>query len=250
MTTDPSTPDTSLLEEIVLRFEQAWQRGDMPDPAAFIGQGADVHLIAELVHVDLERRLKLGEAVSVEGYLERFPVLAQDPERVKDLREAAERLSGSRDESQLGLSSTADMPQGSPLARSTAAGGETAQVQQLGRFRIVRCLGEGAFGRVYQAHDPLLDRDVALKVAKLDRGDAPQRIKRFLREAKVAANLRHPHIVPLYEFAQEGDQFFIASAFIRGRTLKDAIDEEKKSGHEWDLNLNQANPEAFSSGDF
>lgn len=102
--------------------------------------------------------------------------------------------------------------------------------ERIARFRIRRCLGEGAFGRVYQAHDPDLDRLVALKVAKLDRGDSDQRIKRFLREAKVAANLRHPHIIPLFEFGQDGRQFFIASAFISGQTLKDDLDRRKRTG--------------------
>ncbi|MFO0864596.1 MAG: protein kinase [Gemmataceae bacterium] len=90
-----------------------------------------------------------------------------------------------------------------------------------------RTLGEGAFGKVYEAYDPNLDRAVALKVAKLDRGDAELRVRRFLREAKAAANLRHPAIVPLYEFGEEGSQFFIASAFIRGRTLQVEIAERQ-----------------------
>ncbi len=96
--------------------------------------------------------------------------------------------------------------------------------QKVGRFEIRRELGEGAFGKVYEAHDPQLDRAVALKVAKLNRGDSAQRVKRFLREAKAAAVLRHPHIVPVYEYGQDGDQFYIASAFIQGRTLADDLD--------------------------
>src|SRR5204862_327074 len=81
---------------------------------------------------------------------------------------------------------------------------EGATAARVGRFEIRRLLGEGAFGAVYEAHDPQLDRAVALKIAKLGRGDASQRIKRFLREAKLAANLRHPNIVPLYEYDQDG----------------------------------------------
>jgi tRNA A-37 threonylcarbamoyl transferase component Bud32 len=95
--------------------------------------------------------------------------------------------------------------------------------ERIGRFLIRRALGEGAFGIVYQAHDPQLDRLVALKVAKLGRGDADQRVKRFMREAKAAANLRHPHIVPVYEYGQDGEQFYIASAFIQGHTLAEEM---------------------------
>jgi tetratricopeptide (TPR) repeat protein len=108
-----------------------------------------------------------------------------------------------------------------------ATGPRSPLPTRVGRFEIRRELGEGAFGKVYEAYDPQLDRAVALKVAKLDRGDAAERINRFLREAKAAANLRHPHIVPLYEYGQDGDQFYIASAFIRGITLARDLHERK-----------------------
>src|SRR5947208_3037489 len=49
---------------------------------------------------------------------------------------------------------------------------------------------------------------------------SPEGVERFLREAKSAANLRHPNIVPLYETGRDGDRYFIASSFIRGRTLE------------------------------
>jgi len=107
--------------------------------------------------------------------------------------------------------------------------------KHIGRFEIRRWLGEGAFGHVYQAYDPHLDREVALKVAKLDEGDTEQRLQRFLREAKAAANLRHPHLVPVFEFGQEGNQFFIASAFIKGRTLQAFVEEQKRTGARPDL---------------
>ena len=94
----------------------------------------------------------------------------------------------------------------------------------IGRFEIRRVLGEGGFGIVYEAYDPQLDRAIALKVAKLG-GDSEQRIKRFLREAKSAANLRHPHIVPLYEFGQDGDQFYLALAYIPGQSLNQVLSE-------------------------
>jgi tetratricopeptide (TPR) repeat protein/tRNA A-37 threonylcarbamoyl transferase component Bud32 len=90
----------------------------------------------------------------------------------------------------------------------------------VGRFRIRRRLGEGAFGVVYQAHDPQLDREVALKVAKPGSLNSGVRIERFLREAKAAGQLRHPHIVPIFDAGLDGDRYYIASAFIQGRTLE------------------------------
>jgi hypothetical protein len=94
---------------------------------------------------------------------------------------------------------------------------------QIGRFQVRARLGEGAFGTVYRAHDPQLDREVALKVPLPGRLDGPQQVERFLREARAAARLRHPHIVPLFEASGEAPHFYLASAFIQGRTLAAAL---------------------------
>src|SRR5262245_23765287 len=63
----------------------------------------------------------------------------------------------------------------------------------IGRFQIRAWLGRGAFGDVYRAYDPVLDREVALKVPRESALDSPERVERFLREAKSAARLHHPH---------------------------------------------------------
>jgi WD40 repeat protein len=96
---------------------------------------------------------------------------------------------------------------------------------RIGRFEVRTRLGEGAFGIVYAAYDPQLDRHVALKVAKPGMLGTEAGVKRFLREAKAAANLRHPHIVPIFDAGREGEQYYIASAFIRGKSLAGALEE-------------------------
>jgi WD40 repeat protein len=100
-----------------------------------------------------------------------------------------------------------------------------AAAERIGRFEVRGRLGAGAFGDVYLAYDPQLDREVALKVAKPGTLDTPERAARFVREARSAANLRHPHIVPLYETGRDGNRLFIASAFIPGRTLEAVVEE-------------------------
>jgi formylglycine-generating enzyme required for sulfatase activity len=97
--------------------------------------------------------------------------------------------------------------------------------RQIGRFLVRARLGEGAFGTVYRAYDPQLDRDVALKVPLPGRFEGPQQAERFLREARAAARLRHPHVVPLFEASEQAPHFYLASALIQGRTLAAALDE-------------------------
>lgn len=103
--------------------------------------------------------------------------------------------------------------------------GDSDVPRQIGRFRMQKRLGEGAFGVVYRAFDTQLDREIALKVAKPGTLDSPSRIQRFLREAKAAASLRHPNIVPVHDAGRDGDHYYIAAAFIDGQPLAHIIGE-------------------------
>ena len=95
----------------------------------------------------------------------------------------------------------------------------------IGRYEIIRLLGEGTFGKVYQARDPQLDRIVAVKVAKSISG--PTQVKRFLREARAAAKLRHPNIIPVYEYGRIDGENIIVYEFVEGETLKSYLRRQK-----------------------
>jgi WD40 repeat protein/predicted Ser/Thr protein kinase len=92
----------------------------------------------------------------------------------------------------------------------------------IGRFQVRQRLGAGGFGTVYRAYDPQLEREVALKLPRARTLGDPRRAGRFLDEAKAAARLRHPHIVPVYDAGQEDGRPYIAYAFVKGRTLEQA----------------------------
>jgi WD40 repeat protein len=92
-------------------------------------------------------------------------------------------------------------------------------IRQVGRWRIVRELGRGGNGIVYLAWDPLLHREVAVKLPRPHVLLAPGLRRRFLREAQAAAGLDHPNLVPVYETGEVGSFCYIVSAYCRGTTL-------------------------------
>jgi predicted Ser/Thr protein kinase/regulation of enolase protein 1 (concanavalin A-like superfamily) len=99
--------------------------------------------------------------------------------------------------------------------------------ERIGRFEVRAQLGAGGMGMVYRAWDPQLEREVALKVPRQDMLASSQQIERFLREARAAARLRHPNIVPVYDADFDGRHHFIASAFIAGRSLAEAAEQRR-----------------------
>jgi eukaryotic-like serine/threonine-protein kinase len=92
---------------------------------------------------------------------------------------------------------------------------------ELDRFQLCRELGRGGFGVVYLAHDPKLRRQVALKVPRPEVLLTPALRERFHREARAAAGLQHPNLVPLYEVGEAGPLCFLVSAYCPGPTLAD-----------------------------
>jgi len=104
-----------------------------------------------------------------------------------------------------------------PRGRSLASAG--LPYHHLGRFEIRRELGRGAFGMVFQAYDPQLGRDVALKVPRPEALVTPELRQRFVREARAAAGLDHPNLVPVHEAGEVGPVCYIASAYCPGITL-------------------------------
>ena len=136
-------------------------------------------------------------------------------------------------------------PQSHHLTESLRVAGDSTQVDILrertdstnpaqgendsvGRFTIEKVLGQGGYARVFLAHDPHLDRKVALKIPLLKTlGDSAARL-RFEREAKAAAVLNHPAIVPIYESGAIGAISFIAFGYCEGPTLGEWFATQKQ----------------------
>lgn len=93
--------------------------------------------------------------------------------------------------------------------------------KQLGPYQIVSPLGEGGMAAVFKAYQASMDRYVALKVLPRHFASDPEFIGRFSQEAKVIANLQHPHILPVHDFGEADGYTYLAMRFIEGGTLTD-----------------------------
>lgn len=96
------------------------------------------------------------------------------------------------------------------------------------RYRLVAPLGEGGMAAVYRGRDLRLNRDVAIKILRDELTLDPAFLARFNREAQFVASLSHPNIVNVYDVGEDNGTHFIVMEFIRGRTLKEAIETEGK----------------------
>jgi len=97
------------------------------------------------------------------------------------------------------------------------------ELQSVGRYRLIERIGQGAMGVVYRAHDPQLERDVAVKVIAIalasGHGDGEETGARFAREARVAARLLHPNIVAIYDAGEAGGQLYLVMELVAGESL-------------------------------
>jgi eukaryotic-like serine/threonine-protein kinase len=177
-----------------------------PDPAA-TSSDLDRDPVEQLAEEFLERR-RQGENVSVAEYAERHPHLA---ERIGDL-----------------FPTLLLMEELKPAALASHAGGGVllghaadwhSAPEQLGDFRILREIGRGGMGVVYEAEQESLGRHVALKVLPPVRIGSPGRLRRFLREAQAAARLHHTNIVPIFGVGEQDGLRYYVMQFIPGQGL-------------------------------
>jgi tetratricopeptide (TPR) repeat protein/tRNA A-37 threonylcarbamoyl transferase component Bud32 len=246
------------LERIVESFEAAWLQGQRPSLEEYLPSGATIGraVLVELVHADLEYRLKAGEAVRVEIYLRSYPELAGDREVLLDLmaseyelrrrgepdltpEEYAQRFPevGAELPSRLcsgrGRQRTWDQI-GYPMAAASTLMAEGTAGTPLpatppptaeARYNPVRFHARGGLGEVLVARDEELQREVALKRIQVPHADDPENRRRFLLEAQITGRLEHPGVVPVYGLVYDGaGRPCYAMRFIEGESLKEAID--------------------------
>jgi WD40 repeat protein len=249
------------VDQVCDRFEAAWQAGQQPQLEDYLQAAATAAerglLLRELILLEADYRHRAGRALQPQEYLQRFPEL--DPAWLAQALAAAPAA----DQEPLPLppapepnpADTAVQAPGEPGqhlrcphchnplhlkdagpeevlcpacgssfrvrdARPTAT---TGPGRTLGRFQLLERVGVGAFGAVWKARDTQLDRVVALKIPHAGLLAEPQELERFHREARAAAQLRHPGIVTVHEVVLLEGLPAIVADFIEGVPLKDLL---------------------------
>jgi len=101
----------------------------------------------------------------------------------------------------------------------------------IGRFKVIEEVGRGGMATVYKAHQPSIDRFVALKVLPTQFAHDPNFLQRFEREAKAIAALEHPHILPLYDFGTQEGFTYMAMRYIKGGDLSNLMGGQISNEH-------------------
>ena len=108
-----------------------------------------------------------------------------------------------------------------PTSVFAPAGGTSALMLpcRFGRYEVRKLLGKGGMGAVYLAHDPQLDRSVALKIPSFAADESDELAARFVREARAAATINHPGICPVYDVGTIDGVMYLTMAFLEGQPL-------------------------------
>lgn len=183
-------------------FEMECRKKQSPkieDYLAKVAEPWQQSLFAELLEIELELAAEVGKRVVAKDYVERFPQFAA----IVATRVDPEEVTIGYDAGSLG-----------------------SEPKSLDRYEIRRTLGSGAFGVVYEAYDPQLDRQVALKVPHATITDS-NLLRLAIDEAAAAARMDHPGIVKVYDCKQLADSFLVVQQFVPGQSLAQLLSDEQ-----------------------
>jgi serine/threonine protein kinase/Tfp pilus assembly protein PilF len=166
------------------------------------------------------RAAEEGRRPAREEWLARYPEFAEELAGFLDNQQAVDRVAAPLREI-----AGAASPPAALTSRPDAAAGDWPAPDQLGGFRLLREVGRGGMGIVFEAEQESLGRRVALKVLPFAAAMDPRHLQRFKNEAQAAAQLHHTNIVPVHYVGCERGVHFYAMQFIEGRTLAAVIAE-------------------------
>jgi len=190
MTTDPRLSVIERVDAACDRFEAEWRAGGRPSVDAYVAACPEA-----------DRAALRSALVAVEA----------------ELKAGAPAGDTSRSSESAGPGPTVEYP----------ADG-SAVPKRIGRFEVRAVLGSGAFGRVYRAYDPTLDREVAIKVPLADAIQGADDRDRFVKEAKAAATISHPNVCQIHEVGEHDGRPYIVMALVPGQSLAELLRARKE----------------------
>ncbi len=233
------SPEPSLLAQLSVadkidalcdQFERDWNAARNPRIESCLASCEAAErsaVLRALLEVELELLQSAGTPPDAAAYLRRFP---EDASLVRAVFASAAPEDG-RPAPAAKAENTATLQAAdvvtSRIADSDSPSASLPPPAQIGRFEVRDVLGEGAFGTVYRARDPHLEREVAIKLPHDEALTLGDDRARFLREAKIAATLNHPHICPVFEVGELDGHPYIVMALVDGKTLAELIKSGK-----------------------
>lgn len=195
MSDDGNSPADDISEQRAFcrRFEEDLKSGRTPDLKHWLSEQSitlDQSVLQQLLRLEIRHRVQADPDFDVAGFVSAFAFDFAEADTVSL--------------SQSNATTAVDVPF-QPVEN------------QFGRFQVLHEIGRGGFGCVYKAKDPVLNRDVALKVPRATLDEDAR--NRFLREAEASAALDHPNIVAVYQAGEEDGVCYIAAAYCPGQTL-------------------------------
>jgi tRNA A-37 threonylcarbamoyl transferase component Bud32 len=178
--------------------------------------------------------LQSGKSLDADTWCQVHPEFAEEgPQLLATLQHLVEAAEDWRQISRTVVldSPTADYhPEAPELAFPEVRANGTAHTpvlpsSEFGRYRILARIGAGGMATVYRAHDPQLNRIVAIKVPRVS-ADAPDHarfVERFLREARTAATVRHSHVCPIYDVGEKDGRPYVVMAYVEGESLSQQL---------------------------
>jgi WD40 repeat protein/serine/threonine protein kinase/Flp pilus assembly protein TadD len=179
---------------------------------ARVDSGSGQYALLDQLAEEFAERYRRGERPSLREYTDRCPNLA---DQICELFPALVEVEQAEDDRRV-----------EPSGPTTTPG--PAPPRQVGDYRLIREVGRGGMGVVYEAEQVSLGRRVALKVLPRGTIQDGSKVERFRREARSAARLHHTNIVPVFEVGQDGDSVYYAMQFIQGQGLDLVIDELRR----------------------